>query len=180
MIELSSIFSVELYAYAILDNHYQLVLYIDPLAPQKWTDEQIAEKWLLAYPGKLDASDKRALRESKKKSFMADKDKLAKYRERFGQLSCFMSRLNEPLAKTSNQEDFVNGRFWDHFLRPAPTVGALGENGIHYVHVNKSRYTSIALLDETAVLSCMAYVDLNPIRAGIVEELRDSLYTSIQ
>ncbi len=87
MVELSTIFSVELYAYAILDNHYHLVLYIDPLAPLKWTDEQIAEKWLLAYPGKLDVPDKRALRESKKKSIMADKDKLAKYRERFGKLS---------------------------------------------------------------------------------------------
>jgi len=44
----------------------------------------------------------------------------------------------------------------------------------------ESRYTSIALLDETAVLSCMAYVDLNPIRAGIVKELQQSLHTSIK
>lgn len=95
-------------------------------------------------------------REMKKRAIMADKDKLTEYRQRFGSLSWFMSRLNEPLAKNSNAEDFVKGRFWE------------------------SRYTSIALLDETAVLSCMAYVDLNPIRAGIVEELQYSLHTSIK
>ena len=87
---------------------------------------------------------------------MAAKKKLQKYRQRFGSLSWFMSRLNEPLAKTSNTEDFAKGRFWE------------------------SRYTSVALLDESAVLSCMAYVDLNPIRAGIVQELQVSLYTSIR
>ncbi len=35
-------------------------------------------------------------------------------------------------------------------------------------------------LDETAVLSCMAYVDLNPIRAGMAEDLFDSNFTAIQ
>jgi hypothetical protein len=52
----------------------------------------------------------------KKQAIMADKKKLQKYRQRFGSLSWFMSRLNEPLAKTSNTEDFVSGRFWDGFL----------------------------------------------------------------
>ena len=155
MLELASIFSVELYAYAIMDNHYHLVIYLDPLAPQSWSDEQVAEKWLLAYPGKLDERGNEQLRELKKQAVMADKVKLKKYRERFGMLSWFMSRLNEPLAKRSNAEDYVKGRFWE------------------------SRYTSVALLDESAVLSCMAYVDLNPIRAGITQELQQSLYTSV-
>jgi len=104
------------------NNHYYLVLYIDPLAPLKWTDSEIAEKWLLTYPVRLDTPGFELRRELKKQAIMADKKKLQKYRQRLGSLSWFMSRLNEPLAKTSNAEDFAKGRFWDSFLRPAKTA----------------------------------------------------------
>ncbi|WP_196138418.1 transposase [Aliikangiella sp. G2MR2-5] len=156
MFELADIFAVSLYAYAVLDNHYHLVLKIDPKAPLTWSDTEIAERWLLAYPGRLDKPEHAKLREMKKQAILADKTKLAKYRKRLGQLSWFMSRLNEPLAKRSNLEDCVKGRFWE------------------------SRYQSIPLLDETAVLACMAYVDLNPIRAGITQTLENAFHTSIK
>ena len=46
--------------------------------------------------------------------------------------------------------------------------------------MNKGKYKSQALLDERALLTCMAYVDLNPIRAGMAKSLEESDYTSIQ
>ena len=67
-----------------------------------------------------------------------------------------MGRLNEPLAKKSNKEEYCTGKFWE------------------------GRYSSQALLDETAVLSCMVYVDLNPVRAKITEKLEESNNTSIK
>ena len=67
-----------------------------------------------------------------------------------------MKVLNENIAKQANKEDKCTGHFWE------------------------SRYKSQALLDEQAVLSSMAYVDLNPIRATIATTPEQSDHTSIQ
>jgi hypothetical protein len=78
------------------------------------------------------------------------------WRDKLSSISWFMRCLNQPIARQANLEDKCTGKFWE------------------------SRFTSQALKSEEALLSCMAYVDLNPVRAGLANNLKTSSYTSIQ
>jgi REP element-mobilizing transposase RayT len=155
--QLAGIFAIDVAAFAVMSNHYHLVVRIDTTRAKAWSREEVLRRWTLLFDGplavqKLMAGQAKTLDAATHKAI----DGWAEmYRTRLCELSWFMRVLNESIARRANAEDNVTGRFWE------------------------GRFRSQALLDEQAVLAAMAYVDLNPIRAGMAETPDTSDYTSV-
>ncbi|MEL7538261.1 MAG: hypothetical protein AAFM91_14535 [Pseudomonadota bacterium] len=153
---LSSLFSVELCAYAVMSNHYHLVVRLVPEEVELWTDEEVLDRWTCVFQGPLLVQryrDGDALTEAEHQTL---RDTAAVYRNRLASLSWFMKCLNEPIARQANAEDGCTGHFWE------------------------ARFQSQPLVSDQALLSAMAYVDLSPVRAAIAKTPEESDHTSIK
>jgi len=153
---LAESFAVSVYSYAVMSNHCHLVIAVEPQAVLGWTDEEVVDRWLLIFPGALANAKSDEQKELVRTSLLSTPDRLAEIRERLGSLSWFMRALNEPIARMANQEDGCTGRFWE------------------------GRFKCQALLEPQALVSAMAYVDLNPARANLAQTLEKSDHTSIK
>ena len=83
-----------------------------------------------------------------------------------------MKVVNESIARRASKEDKCTG----HFSATAPCVALPPASMRSW----GSRFKSQALLDERALLSCMAYFDLNPTRAKMATSLETSDHTAIK
>jgi len=146
-------------AYAVMSNHLHVVVRMDPAVAAQWSAEEVVRRWWTLFPGRgrvladgsaLTADPAGVTRQAR------DVVWVAKQRGRLGHLSWFMKALNEGIARRANREDECTGAFWE------------------------ARFTSVPLLDEGALMACMAYVDLNPIRAGLADRPERSTHASAQ
>jgi REP element-mobilizing transposase RayT len=151
---LTSMFAIDVAAYAVMSNHYHLVLHVDRSRVLKWTQEEVVAQWT-----RLFGTPRLVERWLNGKASEAERRRaetiIERWRGRLYNISWYMRCLNEHLARKANAEDNCTGRFWE------------------------GRFKSQALLDEAGLLTAMAYVDLNPIRAGIAATPEESEFTSI-
>ncbi|REG86957.1 transposase [Marinomonas pollencensis] len=153
---LASVFSIDVCAYAVMTNHLHVVLHIDSDSAKNWSVFEVLERWHRLHKG-TSFTQQYVGGGTLPAYVIALAEAAAEtYRARLIDLSWFMKELNEPIARKANAEDKCTGHFWE------------------------GRFKSQALLDEAAVMACMAYVDLNPIRSGISETPEDSDFTSIK
>jgi hypothetical protein len=139
-----------------MNNHYHIVVKINAERVPDWTDKEVAQRWMQIFSGPLLMHQYRAGTDLTEFQLQRVAELLATWRERLADLSWLMRCINEPIARMANSEDHCTGSFWE------------------------GRFKSQALLDDRALLACMAYVDLNPIRAAMATTPEQSDYTSVQ
>ena len=147
-------FALNVCAYAVMSNHYHVVLHINVAQAQGWTETEVILRWHSLYKGNLLSHKYLAGEVLYDEQLEALAECVATWRERLTSLGWFMRTLNEGIARKANFEGGCTGRFWE------------------------GRFKSQELLDEKALAVCMAYVDLNPVRAKMVDIPKSSEFTS--
>ncbi len=96
---LSQYYCIDICSYAIMSNHYHIVLHIDKSRAEKLSDRAVLKRWSKLF--KLDDKAKRFLAGEKLEDFekILLNDDIAKYRERLYSVSWYMRCLNEYIAK---------------------------------------------------------------------------------
>ena len=150
-------FGIDLLCQAIMSNHIHLVLRSRPDVVKEWDNTEVARRWLMLCPVRRDENRQpEEPTEFELNKIRNDKEKVAAIRSRLSDISWWMRLLSQNIAQRANKEDQEIGKFW------------------------QARYRAVRLLDETAILACAAYVDLNPIRAALAQTLEQSDFTSAQ
>jgi hypothetical protein len=139
-----------------MSNHYHVVLHVDRKMAESWDESEVIRRWERLFSRHPLANQFVQGKSLSKAELALVKQLVAEWRSRLTDISWFMRCLNEPIARQANAEDGCTGRFWE------------------------GRFKSQALLDEKALAACLAYVDLNPVRAGLADRPETSDYTSMQ
>ncbi|SHI36177.1 hypothetical protein VA7868_03584 [Vibrio aerogenes CECT 7868] len=155
ILALAQVYCIDICAYAVMHNHYHLVVHINQEKAAQLTNAEVIERWSVEH--QLPTIIQRYLHlpltptENRQCEVIIEA-----WRQRLWSLSWLMKELNEEIAKQANQEDHCTGHFWE------------------------GRFKSQALLDKKALLAAMTYVDLNPIRAKVSPTPETSQHTSVK
>lgn len=156
LLELGGIFAIDVCSYAVMSNHYHVVLHINRDQAENWRMDEVIDTWHCLFSGNLLSQRYAAGEKLGNAELRVLKKCVTVWRQRLMDISWFMRVLNERIARQANAEDACTGRFWE------------------------GRFKSQALLDEAALAACMVYVDLNPIRASMAKTPETSDHTSIK
>ena len=140
----------------VMSNHMHSVLNINAERCSQWTDEEVTQRWQRLFSLPVLVERYQSGQCHSPAELNKAQETIAVFRERLMDISWFMRCLNEYVARKANKEDKCTGHFWE------------------------GRFKSQALLNEQALLACMTYVDLNPIRADLCNSLDTSDHTSVK
>ncbi len=109
---LSSVFSIDIAAYAVMSNHCHVVVYVDKAQADEWSQDEVLVRWNKLHKGTL-ITQKHTRQETLTKSERIVFDETIEvYRQRLYDISWFMRNLNEYIAREANKEDKCTGRLY--------------------------------------------------------------------
>jgi hypothetical protein len=137
-------------------NHLHVLVRLDPEAAHAWSDEEVVRRWGRLFPPRDKARRPIAVSNEWVQGRLQDAAWVSRTQQRLQSLSWFMKCLKEPLSRLANRQEQTRGAFFE------------------------GRFKSIAILDEESLLATCAYIDLNPVAAGIAAVPEASAHTSIK
>ncbi len=153
---LTEVMAIELCAYAIMDNHTHSILRNRPDWLETMDDYEVATRLARLFPGYQCLNGLPAEADPERvQEILDDPAKLARRKEQLADISIFMGRWEEAVARRANKEEDRKGRFWE------------------------GRFYCQKLLDPASILAATIYVELNPLRANVVELPEYSQFTSL-
>ena len=152
----SRCFAIQVLGFAIMSNHMHLVVKTQPRWTKRWSNREVAERWAALHPRRGIDGEAQHWSPEQIDALAGNDARCAVLRDRLASLSWMMKIIKERIAKRANREDGCRGHFWEQ------------------------RFHSSKLADQAALLSCLVYVDLNPIRAKVADRPETSNYTSVR
>ena len=153
---LAGLFAVEVGFHTEMSNHIHLVLRTRPDVAADWDAEDVVSRWLIIAKLKRNGYDTIVKPTPAEIARELNKEgRVEVLRRRLASVSWFMGTLCENIARRCNLDAGTSGTFWEH------------------------RFKCRCLADETAILICGMYVDLNQIRAGEALTPETSCHTSV-
>jgi hypothetical protein len=156
---LAQAFAIDVLEWAAMSNHLHLGLRTHPHLAMAWSREEVAKRWLTICPN---WTVKRVLglenlEPNGREIALAASDPslVSEWRRRLYDLSWFHKLLKEPCARLWNQEDDVAGCLW------------------------QERYFCLPCRSSDQLKATAAYIALNPVRAGVADELDRCRFSSI-
>jgi REP element-mobilizing transposase RayT len=142
-------------AYCLMDNHFHLLLEVPPMAAGGLTDRDLLQRLSALYPESRVAEVAGDLQDARQRGLDKRVAEIhGRFTYRMHDLSEFMKTLVQRYTRWHNRIHERTGRLWE------------------------DRFKSVIVEDGVAARTIAAYIDLNPVRAGIVTEPADYRWSS--